>query len=525
MRACLLDFFAAIRRLDKAVERILEDAHWSNMALAVFALCAASILANNIWFLFFDVTTITYDELWYQLPAALHYVGKLTYEYAPTSPYLLKALSDAPLLHIVQGILIVLSGTIKAAAWPGAIIMTLFVLTAWKVYGKAMNIMATIIFIASVPLLVLHMQVASTDLWVNALFAFSILAAERLWHAPAPRWAALSCLAVLGAIYSKMTLWPLCAFIGLLSAFIIALQCRRGLLPWKVLVIYAFVGGTLAPLWPLHLWTTYGNIFFPYPNPLAPSAPSLPLNPSETLSKSRACWRELNLAPSLLHVSNPRLFFLSFFELTRVMTDVPMNWDIGQFQPGTLHQRMGGFDGVTMAIGTFLIALGARYDLRLRFSAFLLLALTLITSVIMESHELRYFLFIPITMSVLIGRSCSLNNKSLAWAKSIMLPVAFLSPLFLAGNMLPLPGLADNTPALYPKYWKALDAYIKEHGVPNRPFCRPYIGPPITSDACELAHNKLFTRALAAGPNLSTYRVADWCVSDEPKLAPPPPTR
>jgi len=361
------------------------------------------------------------------------------------------------------------------------------------------------------------------DLWTNALFAFAVLAAERLWVAPSPRWVVVSCAAVLAAIYSKMTLWPLCGVMGLLSAAIILHQCRRGRLPWKALAFYALAGGLLAPLWPLHLWLTYGSPFFPYPNPLDPSAPSLPINPSYTLSRSRACWASLNIAPELRDWSTPHRFIWSFFELTRLMTDKPMYWIMGQYAAGSPNHRMGGFDGVTMAAGTVIIAVGAWREKALRFSALLLLGLVIVTAFTMESHEMRYFMYIPIVMMPLVARSCALSDRVAVFVKMTLLPLAFASPLFLSGRMVPSPPLANGVPAVYKTYWKALDGYIAKHGVPDRPFCRPDIGPPVTTDKCEIKDNILFSRALAAGPNLSTYHVADWCVSDTPKLAPPRP--
>ncbi|MBI1214686.1 MAG: hypothetical protein GC185_02575 [Alphaproteobacteria bacterium] len=506
---------------DKGCDKLFRNMPWYSPVFLASLLYACFKIGFFMSQAFFGGLIDTYDNLWYHLPTALRYAHMLSFQYAPDSPYLLKGISSPPIAHLVQAALIRLTGSTAAAQWPASLIFVAYLLTLKKTYRGDIRISAALVFFASVPLLLLHLPLASIDFWTNALCAFAVLAADRLWHAPSPRWAAVSCAAVLAVIYSKMTLWPVAAVLGLVSATVIFLQCRRGKLAWKVLAFYAMAGGLLAPLWALHLWQVYGNMFFPVPNPLDPSAPALPINPSYTALKTRACWDHINIAPELKTWSAPRRFFASFFELTRLMTDKPMNWVQGAFDYGSIHHRMGGYNGVTMAIGCAAIGAGAYLYKNLRFAALLLLGLTFMTSFIAESHELRYFMFIPLVMMTLVARICAREGRLPSNVQYVLLPIAFVSPLFLSGQIFSGPRLHDMIPPVYTAYWKRLDGYIAKHGVPDRPFCRPDIGPEHVGNECDIIPSQLYTRALAAGEDMDTYKVAEWCVSDTPKLAPP----
>lgn len=493
-----------------------------------FSVGAAFLFLKIMCFGLLGGLNFSYDVIWYHLPRALMLFGIFDFHYLENSPFLLKAISHPPLAHLIQGFLIWITGTTSAMTALGMFSFVLLLAGLKITYRDDISIGAALLFAASVPLILLHIPLGLVDLWTGVLGCTAMVALERIIATPSVKWVWVSLLAVLAMIFSKMTSWPFAGLLGASTTVAIFIQCRKSLLPWTSLALYVFLGGILASVWPLHLYYTWHNVFFPYPNPLDPAAPNLPINPSYTSSTSRECWASLNTTPETRDWSNPRKFVWSFFELTRLMSPIEMNWVHGQNHYPALHHRMGGYNGITMAIGLLIVAFGARLRKDMKFPAALLLAAIVTTSFLMQSHEMRYFFYIPLMMMVIVARVAAGNERHAFYVRNILLPLAALSTMTLSTFYF-APKMMDyinkGTGWSFTAYWNALEDHVQKNGRPDGYFCMRYLGPPKT-EKCENDPNSyLFSRALSAGPDMNTYPVAEWCASDAAELAPPPPVK
>lgn len=400
----------------------------------VFVFMACSLLAANTLYAFFYLFP-GWDYAWYHLPHALSLVDLLAFEYEYGSPYLYKVISHPPLAHFLQGILVWGTGLVQAANWINVLgFCGLLLFLKWA-YRHEISLSAFILYSVSIPMIIMHYPSGFIDLWVAVLGCIAVVALERLIVSPARKWVYVSLLAILALIFSKMTVWVIAAVLGLSTAAVMWGQCRKGNLKWSDLFIYCGVGAALAPVWPLYLQLTYGNAFFPYPSPLDPEAPYPKILPQyEQQDQDSGFWQSHVIAERFVEWPAFARYLVSFSEVTRFMEKTPMIWSPDAFQIGSLHHRMGGYNFIVMIIGIFVGTCGALRYRNLRALAYIFCGLFAVTAFTMQSYELRYFMAVPLVLSVMVARVLSVQtDRYYTIFRTICLPLGLLSTFALSG--------------------------------------------------------------------------------------------
>lgn len=336
------------------------------------------------WEISFD-----YDYLLYHLPHALALTKQSSYILG--TPY--KEIVDGypPLAHWVQGILYALSGVVSFA---NAHNFMLFIFTSWvlKVRLKWSKSQCGVWLLAclSIPLISLHLSSGYIDLWVGCLVGMSFMFLYLFWSEKDGKDLAYCSAAAICACFSKMQAWPLIVFVGL-SSFVAVVSNWKSLKPqnrnFAVLTLLVAIIGVTA--WPLKNLFQHGSPFFPYPMPLGGK------------SELYALVEKEQTALAFMQTPKPLRFWLSYFELTRFFNKDSFMWSVDAFQPYrgvNINYRMGGFSWINsfFLTGTFVF-LTVKRKLNIAFVITFILALMFISNV-SQSHEMRYWLFIPILL-------------------------------------------------------------------------------------------------------------------------------
>jgi hypothetical protein len=350
---------------------------------------------------------LRWDTFMYHLPFAARRAGfHFAYEFQPY----LQACYDGlpPLPEFLQGILWRSTGSIHATGVLNYLALGLFLLFAWTQLGARLWILVLLSLTA--PLVLIHAASSYVDLFSNALLAIGVT--SFLAMALFDRWMARGLLAwalcgMAGAAWSKYSTVPIVAmlFAGYLAVYGRRIANSRAK-PGGELIAAAMARRRLAlVLWALLVaGAPYLKNLLAYHNPTWPGGIPALKNYFPSLIDTRSM-QKLQSPPPLKDSSHAALFFRSLFEINHP-TSYPNRerWIIDQGNAWIAY-RSGGFWVVGVITATLAaILLGFLSAPRHGFIiAAAIAALWCVVSVLPQSHELRYFQFLPLSVAAVVA--------------------------------------------------------------------------------------------------------------------------
>lgn len=345
---------------------------------------------------------LDWDFLAYHLVGALDWFGLTTYTPEPR----LVAANEGfpPLPHIVQGLLVQLTGRPSAACAVNVVGFLILVASLLHLFGRRLAWRWFLTAQLAVPLFVLHFTSGYVDLFTGAALAVAfaaLLALEGDDRLARPLAAALWLAAGLGiALYSKYQAWPIAGLIGLCGSWRLASLARNGILSRRWVAVIACAIAVAGVSWPARNWIAYQNPIYPVHFPFMHD-----LFPNAVMESDSAGW---NL-PEYLHGSpRPVQFLNSALELNRLRASKYV-WTLDQAAygdtPRSPHQRMGGWFFVTVLTLVFACAVAWIVGCIPRLTALSFAGSIALVANLPQGHELRYWLFVPLSLTVFMGRS------------------------------------------------------------------------------------------------------------------------
>jgi hypothetical protein len=332
-----------------------------------------------------------YDAWLYHVPFAAHY-GSLGVRYTNTDPDIAGLLGGSPPLPFVaHGALWRLTGSLNAIGVRNFAALLLFFYYAVRVLRARFAVVVLVSLTA--PLVVIHAATTYYDLFANTFLAIGVsgIAVLALFDRGRDRRLLVWILAGLTlAAWSKPVVLPVvCPALGLLLVHAIAgEQPRRR---ERVSITLAACALGAAPY--VRDWVVFGNPIWPNRVPLLASIPYT----QDFLDRETP--------PLLRGLPHYQVFLRSLFEIGQP-TEYPdrARWTVDQGH--TLAGfRCGGFWGVAV-----VCSLGALVGLAILFAGrraapFLAgaVATLALVAVVPDSHNLRYFLFFPLTWAAILG--------------------------------------------------------------------------------------------------------------------------
>lgn len=422
---------------------------------------------------FFTLDT-SWDFLAYHLPHSLKIYDLTTYTNGP----FLQAVNDGfpPLPHIIQGFFIKITQQFSAANLINILSLFLFVIYCKLTFKLRLSqISLLIVLLLSVPLIHIHTTSGYIDLWSNAFLAiatlevFEILKRKKNYNLIR---LIIFFVSILICLMSKYQLWPAAGFLSF-CLLAILVQHKVSL---KVVTLSTIVLLLIGLSWPLRNIYLYNNPFYPLKSPVLSSVFS---NQKMDTSPNIA-----QTPKTLFEYPNTIKFLLSSLELTRLDLSQKMNWSIDQYAKGgtsNINHRMGGWN---ILIGLLWIFIIFQYRKNI-VNSWPFITMILIVSILPQSHELRYWLFIPLVLSLLITRMISGIRRKTRQFRLIIayVLVCFIIVLIDVHPKFRFNSIGEIAPTAARDFWKRADIY-KEYRI------------------CDLP-NEIFY----SGPNLNTYKV------------------
>ena len=343
---------------------------------------------------------LDWDFLAYHLPGALATYGLTSYT---PEPRLVAVIAGfPPLPRVVAGALVLATGRFSAAGALNVVAFGALLAGLLWLYGRSFSLRWFATAVLGVPLFVFHLASGYVDLFAACWLVLSLAALSGL-ESPSQRPFASALLFVTTlalAMLSKFQAWPVAALIGTAGMLRFAVLERAGRLPRaRALALGAALVVALGA-WPARNTIVYGNPVYPVQFPLAPGL--FPNAPVEADSGA------FNLPRWLEHRSRPLRFAASVAEWNRFHSGERFAWSLDQgarANPAdSPHHRLGGWFPWTIA----WLALGSALAIRARRVPAAALA-SFVGSVALvaclpQSHELRYWLFVPLSLALWTAR-------------------------------------------------------------------------------------------------------------------------
>lgn len=378
-----------------------------------------------------------YDTLAYHIPAALHAWGMTTYQ---PEPMLVDVINGIPpLAHWLQGALIFLTGRMSAANLinPLSLLGSAAIFHWLSPQKNAARWFLTLVL--AVPMLVLHCLSSYIDLWSGScLFvAFITLAAlqsERTSNAFSARKRlavlAVCVLALAAACNSKYQAWPIVLVLG---AWLLPFLLRAK--PRRAAIALAVIGLMLGSYTPARNYLRFGNPTFPISNPIFKSRAAFS---SVDLGQTEALQRQM--PEYLWGAPQWQRFGESVFEMNRLQSDSgTFRWSIdqagGEQEWKSPNHRMGGWFWITVFLFILVCTRGLLRKVLPLSTGLMLLTCVVTAALCPQSHELRYWLFLPLSAAGL--SAWTLQSETQIWgtgfkllfaAAAIYVCAAILSP-------------------------------------------------------------------------------------------------
>jgi len=304
-----------------------------------------------------------------------------------------------PLPHLVQGILWRITGSLNATGIANFLAFTLFLAYCHIVLKARWWLVALVSLTA--PLVIIHAAVSYVDLFGNSLLAIGATSCLYLYLFPErpSRTVVISgLLGLIGAAWSKYQLTPIVGLFLIVFA-ILGLTSDRThkQFPRKHFMLFIAGAAFLIVLPYLKNLAIYGNPFWPVRMPMLGDLFPYTVDP-QVFSVSQK-------PRPLSDYSQFRLFIHSLFEINHpVSYPNRPRWIIDQGN-AWIAFRMGGFwfVGVIFYLLTTAAMLVVHNWKRGLIASLCILGLLCFVAILPQSHELRYYLFLPLTWAGAVG--------------------------------------------------------------------------------------------------------------------------
>jgi len=296
-----------------------------------------------------------------------------------------------PLPHLVQGALWRITGAMSAAGAANFIALLLFLAVGQRVLRAPAWLMA--LGALTIPHVIIQSGSAYVDLFANVGLAIAavVILAALVWPEDGGRSRVpVAVVGLAAAAWSKFQLAPLVGVAFVALCCLSVWRPRAGLGPRRWAATWILVGAAVASVPYGKNAVVYGNPFWPVRVPVVGERLPYTFVNADSLQRPRA----------LAALPQPVLFAHSLFEIDhpRRYANRP-RWIVDQGS-AAIAFRMGGFWAVGLAcslgislLGTLLVG-GAR-GIR---GVLAIAGMFAIVSVMPQSHELRYYLFLPLTL-------------------------------------------------------------------------------------------------------------------------------
>jgi hypothetical protein len=329
-------------------------------------------------------------------------------------------LAGFPVLpEFLQGAAWKLSGTIVATTLINSLSLVAFIIAAYRAWKLSLPLL--VFGIMSVPLIVLHSSSSLIDLFTAAMICFQVLAASMLdtWRVYAlsrllqRRFVFWSCVYVLSAAAignSKLLGLPVSLSISTFALFCSVVPRRKATRAFKKAILLITSIATV-----LSFTTVIRNVY-EFGNPFYPFGLSLPSVGLHFLGTEEPYSNYPVNTSSLGLLAHPINWLLSVTEIEWAIDQAHWpngahpTYDLGLAEASAPF-RTGGYWGV-LVIGSLFIIGGLLATIRIRdrtalqpysFPLWLIFFLTIVTSFLPQSHELRYYLYWPILLIVFLS--------------------------------------------------------------------------------------------------------------------------
>ena len=351
---------------------------------------------------------LDWDFLAYHLPGALATFGLTTYT---PEPRLIAVIAGfPPLPRVVAGSLVLATGRSSAAGALNVCAFAALVAGLFWLHGRSFRLRWFLTALLGVPLFVFHFASGYVDLFAGCWLALSFAALAGL-ESGAPRVFASALLFVAAlalAMLSKFQAWPIAGLIGMAGLWRFAALVRAGRLGRARAL--ALAGALVVALgaWPARNLIVFHNPVYPVEFPLAPG-----LFPNALVEADSGVF---NLPRWLAPSSRPVRFAASVAEWNRFHSGERYFWSLDQgarANPAdSPHHRLGGWFPWTIA----WLALGAAFARRARLVPNSALAAFVgglaLVALLPQGHELRYWLFAPLTLALWTARGVESSTPS-----------------------------------------------------------------------------------------------------------------
>ncbi len=373
-----------------------------------------------------------WDTFMYHLPFAALY-GGLDIPYEMNDRLELAFQGFPPLVHTVQGLLWRLTGSVNATGVVNYLAFIAFLAICQRKFKAPFYLLAAIAMTA--PLVLIHLTVSYVDLFGNCWLAVGLLSLFYAYYFDQTSDRSILVIGLLGLIaaaWSKYQLVPVVAFLLLLYfALYRPINLRRD--PVHRQVLLWIIAASLVAATPyIKNWVEFGNPFWPVRLPFFPE--QFPFS-QKFMSENPFS----NAPPPLLSSSQSTKFFHSLFEIGHPHEyEHRHRWIIDQGN-AWIAFRAGGFWNVSV-VAYLLLACAVSIWIKPRKGLVVSLAglgMLLLLSTFPQSHELRYYLFIPLVWAGVIASIYpELRRKSPLPALAVLLAVI---GLFIHVNIINLP--------------------------------------------------------------------------------------
>ena len=371
---------------------------------------------------------LDWDFLAYHLPGALQAWGLTSYT---PEPRLVAVIAGfPPLPRAIAGGLVFATGRFSAASALNVVgCAALFAGLGW-LYGPRLSLRWLLTALLGVPLFVLHFSSGYVDLFAASFLALGLAALSELERESVRTRAvgALLVASLCAAQLAKFQAWPVTVVFGAAALWRFLALTRAGRLGRRAGLSLALALGVGLGAWPLRNLVEFHNPVYPVVFPLAPG-----LFPNAVVDADSGVY---NLPLWLEGKPRPVRFLASVGEWSRFYSGERFYWSIDQSARAdparSPHHRLGGWFPWTVA-WLMLGAWRARRAGKLGATAQAAFAAAIaLVAFLPQSHELRYWLFVPVSLAIAAALGLATDVERPARALRVALVAGAGFVLFMA---------------------------------------------------------------------------------------------
>ncbi|SME91777.1 hypothetical protein [Pseudobacteriovorax antillogorgiicola] len=334
-----------------------------------------------------------FDFLAYHLPFSLMHYDATTF--IPMDHLLELYEAFPPLPHIIQGALVVSTEHFPAANLVNFVGFTIMCGTL-KITGSQTNIAVFLSLCLSVPLVIYHLTSGYIDFFVGSMVASNFIALLSVYRDSQSRLNGLVFLVTLFmSMLSKYQAWP---FMGInVSCYILLIVFGYNKTDFRYSILMLGLAIVVFAIWPTRNFYLFGNPTHPLSPPIVNSL----LDIDGTVISKKLPQQPENLYDH----SFAYKFLYSTFEISR-FSHPGFRYSLDQgFESGpkSPHHRMGGWSLILVCFFIYTLCRTVVRDGQYRFPIAILTSYMILLMFIPQSHELRYWLFIPFICSFIVA--------------------------------------------------------------------------------------------------------------------------